>query len=153
MPSLLPRIGLTLTLDSDLQQVRWFGRGPEENYPDRKTGYAVGVYEDDVDGMFEPYLIPQDCGLRCDNRWLVMEDGNGHGLRFSMDRLFNFNAYNYSTENLTKAVYTYQLEKQDGVTLNLDYSTTGVGCTACYVLPGYQTKATKYERNITIQPL
>ena len=82
-----------------------------------------------------------------------MEDGNGHGLRFSMDHLFNFNAYNYSTENLTKAVYTYQLEKQDGVTLNLDYSTTGVGCTACYVLPGYQTKATKYERNITIQPL
>ena len=153
MPELLPRIGLTMTLNNDLQQVKWFGRGPEENYPDRKSGYAVGVYQNDVDGMFEPYLIPQDCGLRCDNRWLEIQDGKGRGIRFSMDRLFNFNAYNYSTENLTKAVYTYQLEKQDGVTLNLDYNTTGVGCTACFVLPGFQVKPTRYERNLTIQLL
>lgn len=153
MPSLLPRIGLTLTLNSSMQNVKWFGRGPEENYPDRKSGYAVGIYENNVDGMFEPYLIPQDCGLRCDNRWLVMSDVNGHGIRFSMDELFNFNAYNYSTDNLTRAVYTYQLRKQDGVTLNLDYSTTGVGCTACYVLPGYQVKPTRYERNLIIQLL
>ena len=153
MPELLPRIGLTMTLNNDLQQVKWFGRGPEENYPDRKSGYAVGVYQNDVDGMFEPYLIPQDCGLRCDNRWLEIQDGKGNGIRFSMDRLFNFNAYNYSTENLTKAVYTYQLEKQDGVTLNLDYNTTGVGCTACFVLPGFQVKPTRYERNLTIQLL
>lgn len=153
MPALLPRIGLAMTLNGKMQQVKWFGRGPEENYPDRKTGYAVGIYENSVDGMFEPYLIPQDCGLRCDNRWLTMSDGEGHGLKISMDELFNFNAYNYSTENLTKAVYTYQLQKQDGVTLNLDYNTTGVGCTACYVLPGYQVKPTKYERKLTIQLL
>ena len=151
MPELLPRIGLTMTLDERMQNVKWYGRGPEENYPDRKTGYPVGIYENNVDGMFEPYLIPQDCGLRCDNRWLEMSDASGHGLRISMDELFNFNAYNYSTENLTKAVYTYQLQKQDGVTLNLDYQTTGVGCTACFVLPGYQTKPTRYERNLTIR--
>lgn len=150
MPTLLPRIGLTMTLNDQMQQVKWFGRGPEENYPDRKTGYAIGIYENTVDGMFEPYLIPQDCGLRCDNRWLTMTSASGRGLRFAMDEPFNFNAYNYSTDNLTKAVYTYQLQRQDGVTLNLDYATTGVGCTACYVLPGYQVKATKYERNITI---
>ena len=90
--------------------------------------------------MFEPYLIPQDCGLRCDNRWLAMSNKSGLGLRFAMDEPFNFNAYHYSTDNLTKAVYTYQLQKQDGITLNLDYNTTGVGCTACYVLPGYQVK-------------
>ena len=153
MPELLPRIGLTMTLNERMQNVKWYGRGPEENYPDRKTGYPVGIYENTVDGMFEPYLIPQDCGMRCDNRWLEMSDGSGHGLRVSMDELFNFNAYNYSTENLTKAVYTYQLQKQDGVTLNLDYQTTGVGCTACYVLPGYQTKPTRYERNLTIRLL
>jgi beta-galactosidase len=82
-----------------------------------------------------------------------MRSASGHGLRFSMDELFNFNAYNYSTENLTKAVYTYQLQRQEGVTLNLDYQTTGVGCTACFVLPGYQTKPTRYERNVTIQLL
>ena len=151
MPELLPRIGLTMTLTDRMQQVKWYGRGPEENYPDRKSGYAVGVYTNTVDEMFEPYLIPQDCGLRCDNRWLEMSNASGHGLRFAMDELFNFNAYHYSTENLTKAVYTYQLQKQDGITLNLDYNTTGVGCTACYVLPGYQVKPTRYERNLTIK--
>ena len=150
-PTLLPRIGLTLTLNEDLQQVKWYGRGPEENYPDRKTGYAVGIYENTVDGMFEPYLIPQDCGLRCDNRWVTMSDSEGHGLSIAMDEHFNFNAYNYTTDNLTKAVYQYQLKRQKGVTLNLDYATTGVGCTACYVLPGYQAKASRYERNITIE--
>lgn len=149
-PSLLPRIGLTMTLNADMQNVAWYGRGPEENYPDRKTGYPIGVYENVVDSMFEPYLIPQDCGLRCDNRWLTIGDANGHGLRFSMDQLFNFNAYPYSTENLTKAVYQYQLQRQDGITLNLDYATTGVGCTACFVLPGYQAKSLRYERNISI---
>lgn len=153
MPTLLPRIGLKMTLNGNLQQVKWFGRGPEENYPDRKTGYAVGVYENSVDGMFEPYLIPQDCGLRCDNRWLEMSAPDGKGLRFAMDELFNFNAYNYSTDNLTRAVYTYQEQKSDEVTLNLDYDTTGVGCTACYVLPGYQVKPTRYERTLTIRPL
>ncbi|MCQ2183428.1 MAG: DUF4981 domain-containing protein [Bacteroidales bacterium] len=153
MPTLLPRIGLTMTLNGKMQNVKWYGRGPEENYPDRKTGYPVGVYENDVDGMFEPYLIPQDCGLRCDNRWVEMDGGDGTGLRFSMDKLFNFNAYNYSTDNLTRAVYTYQLQKSGSVTLNLDYETTGVGCTACFVLPGYQVKPTKYERTLTISPV
>ena len=143
MPALLPRIGLTMTLCDPLQQVKWYGRGPEENYPDRKTGYAIGIYERTVDDMFEPYLIPQDCGLRCDNRWLAMSNKSGQGLRFAMDEPFNFNAYHYSTDNLTKAVFTYQLQKQDGITLNLDYNTTGVGCTACYVLPGYQVKPTR----------
>ena len=103
--------------------------------------------------MFEPYLIPQDCGLRCDNRWLAMSNKSGLGLRFAMDEPFNFNAYHYSTDNLTKAVYTYQLQKQDGITLNLDYNTTGVGCTACYVLPGYQVKPARYERHLTIKPI
>ena len=153
MPALLPRIGLTMTLIDQMQQVKWYGRGPYENYPDRKTGYPIGIYQQTVDNMFEPYLIPQDCALRCDNRWLVMSNNTGQGLHFTMDQPFNFNAYHYTTDNLTKAVYTYQLRQQDGITLNLDYNTTGVGCTACYVLPGYQVKPSRYERRITIKPL
>ena len=149
----LPRMGLTLTLDASLQQVNWYGRGPQENYPDRKTGYKVGIYKTTVDDMYEPYLIPQDHGLRCDNRWMKICDNEGHGLMFQMDEWFNFSASNYSTENLTKAVYQYQLEKQDGVTVNLDYATTGLGCTARYVLPGYRTLPQHYERKIIIKPI
>ena len=152
-PYLLPRIGLTMTLNAGMQQVDYYGRGPEENYPDRKTGQRFGVYQTTVDDMFEPYLLPEDFGLRCDNRWVTFRNEAGIGLQFSMDERFNFNAYNYSTDNLTRAVYQYQLQKQQGVTLNLDYSTTGVGCDACYVLAPYQTKPATYRRNITIRPI
>jgi beta-galactosidase len=152
MPLWLPRIGLTLTLDQSLDQVGWYGRGPQANYPDRKSGYKIGVYSTTVAEMYEPYLIPQDYGLRTDNRWLRMTDASGSGLEFSMQTgFFNFNAYPYSTDNLTKAVYTYQLKKQDGITLNLDYETTGVGCTARSVLPSYRTYPTLYEEEMTIR--
>ena len=80
-----------------------------------------------------------------------MTDAEGKGLKFQMNELFNFNAYPFSTENLTKAVYQYQLEKQDGVTLNLDYATSGVGCTARGIFASYRVYPQAYERNITIQ--
>ena len=151
MPLWLPRIGLTMTLDKSLDKVEWYGRGPQENYPDRKTGYKVGVYNSTVKDMYEPYLIPQDHGLRTDNRWLRMTNPAGTGLEFSMNELFNFNAYPYSTDNLTKATYTYQLQEQDGTTLNLDYSTSGVGCTARAVFNAYRTVPQLYERTVNIR--
>ncbi|MBO7419067.1 MAG: DUF4981 domain-containing protein [Bacteroidaceae bacterium] len=151
MPLWLPRVGLTLTLDNAMQQVDYYGRGPEENYPDRKTGYAVGQYHNTVDGMYEPYLIPQDHGLRTDTRHIKLADAQGRGVEVSMNELFNFSVSNYSTENLTKAVYQYQLQKQDGVTLNLDYATSGVGCTARAIFPAYRAMPLAYSRVITIK--
>ncbi len=151
MPLWLPRIGLTMTLSKNLDKVEWYGRGPQENYPDRKTGYKTGVYSTTVTEMYEPYLIPQDHGLRTDNRWLRMTNGKGVGLEFSMDQWFNFNAYPYSTENLTKAQYTYQLLEMDGITLNLDYDTSGVGCTARGIYNAYRTYPTLYERELKIK--
>ncbi|WP_277466424.1 glycoside hydrolase family 2 TIM barrel-domain containing protein [Parabacteroides sp. PF5-6] len=153
MPLWLPRIGMTMTLDKSLDQVQWYGRGPQENYPDRKTGYKVGVYNSSVQEMYEPYLIPQDYGLRTDNRWVKMKDKEGRGLLFKVNELFNFNAYPYSTENLTKAMFTYQLQEQDGITFNLDYATSGVGCTARSIFNAYRVMPQAYEREITILPV
>lgn len=153
LPLWLPRMGMTMTLQNDLNQVTWYGRGPQENYPDRKTGYKVGVYQMNVDDMYEPYLIPQDYGLRTDNRWVKMTDEKGLGLSFSMNELFNFNAYPFSTENLTNALYTFQLKRQDGITFNLDYETTGLGCTARAVFNSYKVYPGAFEREIFIQPI
>jgi beta-galactosidase len=133
--------------------VEWYGRGPQENYPDRKTGYRIGRYNNTVDQMFEPYLIPQDNGLRTDIRWVAFKDKNGNGLRFSVKDNFNFNAYPYSTDNLTKAMYPFQLTRQDGITLNLDYATSGVGCTARSIFPAYRTYPQLYHRKISIVPV
>lgn len=153
MPQWLPRLGVTLTLDKSMTQVEWYGRGPQASYPDRKSGYRIGIWKTDVDAMYEPYLIPQDYGLRTDNRWVRITDESGVGLEFSMDEPFAFNAYDCTTDNLTKAVYQYQLERGGDVTLNLDYATSGVGCTARGIFDAYRAYPAGYVRTITIRPV
>ncbi|MBR3526723.1 MAG: glycoside hydrolase family 2, partial [Bacteroidales bacterium] len=153
MPQWLPRLGLTTSLDKSMTQVEWYGRGPQASYPDRKSGYRMGIWKTDVAAMYEPYLIPQDYGLRMDNRWVRITDESGTGLQFSMDEPFAFNAYDCTTDNLTKAVYQYQLERGGDVTLNLDYVTSGVGCTARGIFDAYRAYPAGYERTVTIQPV
>ena len=152
MPMSLPRIGTKWVFDNQMQHVEWFGRGPEENYPDRKTGYRIGLYQSTVDAMFEPYLIPQDCGLRTDNQYVRLTNDEEIGIEFSATQPFNFNCYHYSTENLSKAKQTYQLIKSDGVTFNFDYQTTGVGCTAVGVINKYQTIPQTIQFTSSIKP-
>lgn len=153
LPSWLPRLGMNWILDKSLSDVNWYGRGPQENYPDRKSGYRTGIYKSTVNDMYEPYLIPQDYGLRCDNRWVRMTDETGTGLEFSGDKLFNFSAHPYSVDNLTKALYTYQLHPFDGITFNFDYATSGVGCTALSVFSEYQVLPVKFSFTTTIKPV
>ena len=154
LPEMLPRIGFTAMVSNDFNNITWYGRGPEENYPDRKTGYPVGVWNRTVDKMYEPYIMPQDHALRTDIRYLQLKDKEGNGVQISMNELFNFNAYQFTTDNLTKSMYTYQLQPlKDRYTLNLDYNTTGVGCTAVYVIDEYKVKPTVYNRVITVKPI
>jgi beta-galactosidase len=153
MPAWLPRIGQQWILDSTLNNVKWFGRGPQENYPDRKSGYKIGEYVSTAAEMYEPYLIPQDYGLRTDTRRVMITSDDGYGLEFKGNKLFNFSAQLYSTENLTKALYTYQLHPFNGITFNLDYATSGVGCTAAGVFPEYQVMPSRYDFVVTITPI
>ena len=153
LPEILPRIGFTTSIANEFDRITWYGRGPEENYPDRKTGYQIGVWNKTVADMYEPYLLPQDHALRTDNRYVQLLDKDGKGIQISMNEPFNFNAYQFSTDNLTKSQFTYQLQPQaDRYTFNLDYNTTGVGCTCVYVLDEYRVKPASYDRVITIKP-
>lgn len=153
MPAWLPRIGVCMSIDKSLANVEWYGRGPQASYPDRKSGYRIGIYSTTVSDMYEPYLIPQDYGLRTDNRWVRFTNADGLGLQFSVNEPFAFNAYPYTTDNLTKSVYQYQLEESDDITLNLDYATSGVGCTSRGIFDAYRAYPTGYSRTITIRLL
>ncbi len=152
MPSWLPRAGIDMILDKSLSNVTWYGRGPQENYPDRKSGYRTGIYSSTVEQMYEPYLIPQDYGLRCDNRWVRLTDSNGTGLEFKGDKLFNFSAHGFTDENITRALYPFQLHPAEGITLNLDYATSGTGCTALSVFPEYQVTPRRFDFSMTVRP-
>ncbi|MEI7422601.1 MAG: glycoside hydrolase family 2 TIM barrel-domain containing protein [Prolixibacteraceae bacterium] len=167
MPLWLPKIGLQWVIDESLNSVSWYGRGPFETYPDRKTGAKIGVYRKTVQELAESYLVPQDYGCRTDTRWTRLESAEGFGLQFSGHRiepfaegiqisgrqLFNFSAQLYSTDNLSRARYPYQLQQlNDGYIFNLDYATSGVGCTAISVLDKYRVLPQEYHFTLSVKP-
>lgn len=152
MPAWLPRIGVQWNMNKDLKQVAWYGRGPFENYPDRKTGAKIGVYNSSVQEMTEKYLVPQDYGLRTDNRWMRIETTDGVGLEFKGSDLFNFSTQPFDTDNMTRARYPYQVQPFDGTTFNFDYATSGVGCTAISVLNQYRVLPQVYNFTMEIKP-
>ncbi len=153
MPAWLPRVGVDWILSRALVNIEWYGRGSQENYPDRKRGYKTGIYKSTAVGMYEPYLIPQDYGLRTDNRWVRLTDKDGTGLEFSGNKLFNFNVHPFSADNLTKALYSYRIQPFDGITFNFENATSGVGCTAVSVFPEYLVMPQRYDFTISIRPV
>jgi beta-galactosidase len=153
MPLWLPKVGLQWSMNKAFNKLTWYGRGPFETYPDRKTGAKIGVYNNTVEGFAEKYLIPQDYGSRTDNRWIKLEDNDGVGVQISGSDLFNFSAQQYSTENMTRARYNYQLQPLlNSYTLNVDYATSGVGCTAISVLDKYRVYPNVYHFTTTLKP-
>lgn len=94
----VPRIGMRMRLPAAMNNVTWFGRGPEENYTDRFMGYPVGLYTAKVEDMYVPYVRPQENGHRTDVRWLSLWGANG-ALLIKADELVEFNALPNSVED------------------------------------------------------
>ena len=94
----IPRIGLRLRVPKEMNQVTYFGRGPEENYIDRKAGSFVGLYKTTAEQMYFAYVRPQENGHRTDARWLIVSN-KGMGLKFTADNLIEFNALRNSVED------------------------------------------------------
>lgn len=124
---LIPKFGVEIKLPTTLQHVRWYGRGPFENYPDRKTAAFIGRYESFVDDLQPNYIVPQDNGNRTDVRWVEFTDDSGKGLRIESSQPFNFRAWNYDADDLDHAHHPYELPKRDHITLNIDLLIHGVG--------------------------
>jgi beta-galactosidase len=127
----LPRIGIELHLDTSLENLRYFGLGAEETYPDRKTGAMLGVYTSTVTQQYFPYIMPQETGHHEQTRWLELTNQTGAGLRFSSETPFGFNALHYTTHDLYKALHTSDLTPRAEVILHLDAAMRGLGTGSC----------------------
>jgi beta-galactosidase len=152
MPEMLQKIGLQFQLPKQFSDVEWYGRGPFENYPDRKTGAKIGHYLSNANEMYEPYIFPQEHGNRCDVRWLKVQNADGKGLLINGDKPLNFSLHKYTTDNLDRAVYTYQLVEAPNTILNVDYEVTGVGDTATRQLQKYRVMPHAGNYKLTIKP-
>lgn len=95
----VPRIGVRFRLPAGMDQLQFFGRGPKENYWDRKAGYPVGLYSSTAEAEYFPYVRPQENGHHTDTRWLALTQGKGTGLLIEADDLIEFNALRNSIED------------------------------------------------------
>lgn len=121
----LPRIGQNFILSKSFQTVEWYGRGPWENYMDRKTAAFVGKYQMHVNDMHVPYVKPCECGGREDTRYLMLTDET-HKMTITGGRDFHFSVLPYSLKQYQKADYQNELGEK-GVYLLLDAWHTGLG--------------------------
>ncbi len=130
---ILPKLGYILPLDPKLDQVTWYGRGPGENYPDRKTGTPIGIYNQTVEGMVENYPKPMEMGNRNDTRWVALTDKKGDGFVFAAGEgeTFNFSALPFTPQAITEAAHPHELVKADATVLSIDTLTLGLGGASC----------------------
>ncbi|MFG0251880.1 MAG: discoidin domain-containing protein, partial [Phycisphaerales bacterium JB038] len=134
-PSHLPRLGLRMQLPLEFDRYTWFGRGPNENYVDRKAGADVGLYESTVAEQFVPYPDTQECGAKEDVRWLALQSENGEGLLVSALPVLSATALHYTSQELAAARHPVDLPDPTAVNLCLDYGQTGLGGASCGPAP------------------
>ena len=122
----MPKFGMRLRLPSDFTQIRYYGRGPWENYPDRKNSAFLGVYEMPLSDYETEYIHPQDNGNRCDVRWFDIANNN-RTLHISGDQPLCIRAWDYGEEDLVDARHPNDIKRGQFVNLNIDLDIHGVG--------------------------
>ena len=129
----MPRLALQASLSPALEQVEYYGRGPIENYADRKNAAYVGLYRTTVSDMREYYTRAQTMGGRSDVHMLALSDGKGHGLRITAHGTLSFSALHYDDRDLWRVKYGHDLDhvRRSEVVLNLDCIQRGLGNASC----------------------
>ena len=142
MPKALPRLGLSMMLEPDYENMVWYGRGPWENYVDRCSGAFLGVWQSTVTEQYVDYVRPQDCGYKCDVRWAEFSDAKGRGVRFAGSVPLFVQALHHSWEDLEFARHRDRQQRlwnvkppRKEVCLNLDLRQLGLGGASCGPIP------------------
>ena len=121
----LPRYGFRMGL-ATTDDVAFYGRGPHENYCDRKASAPLGVYEGKIADFEHNYLVPQENGNHCDTRWVKV--GGEDGIEVvATDKPFEFSVHDYTQEALEEAKHAHELKHGDVIELYIDGAQRGVG--------------------------
>ena len=134
---LMPKFGMRMRLPKDFTQIRYYGRGPWENYPDRKRSAFVGIYEMPLSDYETEYIHPQDNGNRCDVRWFEISSDKSeysekseysdYTLRIDGNDPLCIRAWDYGEEDLKGAKHPNEINRGRFVNLNIDFNIHGVG--------------------------
>lgn len=153
----LPRLSLQAFLNPAVGNAKWYGRGPFENYRDRRNAAFVGLWQSDIDDMAESYVRAQSMGCRCDARWLELTDNDGRGMRITADGTFDFSVLHYTDKELFEVKYGHDLEdiRHAEPVLNIDCIQRGIGNGSCGPgpRPKYCINPGKYSLKFRISPV
>ena len=126
------RFGMLLQMPYSMEKSTYYGRGPIENYSDRKDCMRIAIYNDDADNQYFPYIRPQESGTKSDIRWWKQTDATGLGLQVKSCAPFYASALHFDTEELDdgdekEQRHSFDLEKSKFTNLFLDAAHMGVG--------------------------
>ena len=150
------RFGLRMEMPEEFDTISFYGRGPWENYSDRKTSAPVALYRQSVEDQFYPYIRPQETGTKSDLRWWEVLNAGGAGLRFSSDAPFSASALEYSVEMLDEGTrkinrHPSELVKAGQTCLCIDKVQMGLGCIDSWgALPREEYRLHYQDRSFTL---
>ena len=146
---------MQISIPGEFRNVQWFGRGPQENYWDRNTGAAVGLYQSKVDDLFFPYIEPQESGNRTDVRRVSFTNADGLGILVSGEPLIYFSAWPFKMSELETHKHPNEIKRSSDITVNIDYKQMGVGgddSWGAWPHSEFMLPATSYSYKFRISP-
>lgn len=158
----MPRLGMRMILPAEFDRMEWLGRGPQENYADRKTSAAIGLYQASVWEQYHPYVRAQETGNKCDVRWVSLCNEKGEGLLIKGEEPLSVSAWNFRQEKIDYVPFHIErrhggsIEKDALVWLNIDHRLMGVGGDTTWgaqVHPEYTITPQAWNYSFTLQPL
>ncbi len=160
----MPRFGLKWEMPVNSDNIRWYGRGPHENYVDRNRSAFIGIYEGKVADQYFSYVRPQENGYKTDVRWLEIRNENGNGLRLSSNPGHPFGGFSAlhnpvsDFDQVTHDDYRHinDIIKRDGVYICIDMKMMGVAGDNSWgarPYPEYSLPADNYIFSFTVTPL
>jgi beta-galactosidase len=154
----IPKVGMQMGILRGYDNIYWYGKGPMENYTDKRYGFDAAIYNLHVNDFMEHYAVPQENGNRTDVRWMFFSNTkNQQGLVFVADSLLSMSASPYTDENVQLAKHTNKLKDAGYLNVNIDLIQMGVGgndswSNVAAPLQQYQIPAKNYNYSFYLLP-
>ena len=126
----LPRFGIRMFLNKKIDEITYFGMGPQESYRDKHQASCHGLFRSKVAQMHEDYIRPQENGSHYDCDYVEITSGQ-YGIAAVSNDSFSFNVSVYTQEELERASHNYELEESDSTVFCMDYAMNGIGSNSC----------------------
>ena len=128
----IPRLGILIELPRDYEQLTWYGRGPLDNYPDRKVSCPIGLWKSTVSEQYVHYPRPQDSGNHEDCTYIELKTKKGKVIHIeAIDAPFSFSALPYSAQYIASKTHDYELQDEGKTFLSIDCAVMGLGNSSC----------------------